>query len=458
MEETPRSTIENMLLEQRIFFATHKTKDLSFRLENLKKFKAAIIKYEAKITEALWLDLHKSFEEAYLTEISIVLQEIDNHTKNLKRWARPKRVCTPLHLLPSSSKILYEPLGVSLIIAPWNYPFQLLMNSLVGSISAGNCAILKPSPYTENIAKVMDEMVKETFNSNYIGIVQGSRITNEILLEQRFDIIFFTGSPSVGKVVMKAAAEHLTPVVLELGGKSPCIVDKSANLDLAAKRIAWGKTINAGQTCIAPDYLYVHQSVKDELIQKIIENIEEMFGKNIRESKFFPRIVNQQAFNRLENLLLQGNIRYGGDKDPLGKYISPTIIDGIKPEFQIMQEEIFGPILPVMEFDNINEVINYVNSNEKPLAFYYFGNNKQAKEVLSKTTSGGGCINDTIMHITNHNLPFGGVGNSGLGKYHGKSSFLVFSNQRAIFSSPTWIDLPLKYVPFKYFKLIKKLI
>jgi aldehyde dehydrogenase (NAD+) len=279
MDETPRSTIENMLLEQRRFFATHQTKSISFRLEMLKKFKAAIIKYEVKIAEALWLDLHKSYEEAYLTEISIVLQEIDNHIKNIKRWAKPKRVSTPLHLMPSSSKILYEPLGVSLIIAPWNYPFQLLMNSLVGSISAGNCAILKPSPYTENIAMVMDQMVKEAFNSNYIGIVQGSRKTNEILLEQRFDIIFFTGSPSVGKVVMKAAAEHLTPVVLELGGKSPCIVDKSANLDIAAKRIAWGKTINAGQTCIAPDYLYVHQSVKDELIQKIIENIEEMFGK-----------------------------------------------------------------------------------------------------------------------------------------------------------------------------------
>jgi len=458
MIDTTRNEIETMLQEQRKFFATNQTKDIRFRLENLQKFKFAIKKFDSKIAEALWKDLHKSYEEAYLTEISIVLQEIDNHIANLKHWARPKRVSTPVHLLPSSSKIIYEPLGVSLIMAPWNYPFQLLMNSLVGSISAGNCAILKPSPYTPNIAKVMEEMVKETFPPNYIDLVQGSRITNGILLEQRFDIIFYTGSPLVGKVVMKAAAEHLTPVVLELGGKSPCIVDKNANLDVAAKRIAWGKTINAGQTCIAPDYLFAHSSIKDELIRKIGENIELMFGKDIQKSKYFPRIVTPQAFERLEKLMLQGTIKFGGQKDASDKFISPTIIDDVKPEYPIMQEEIFGPILPVMQFEDIEEVVNYVNANEKPLAFYYFGKNKQANEVLDKTTSGGGCINDTLMHITNHNLPFGGVGNSGLGKYHGRESFLAFSNQRAIVCTPTWIDLPVKYVPFKYFSLIKKII
>jgi len=458
MIDTPRQEIETMLQEQRKFFATNQTKDIRFRLENLKKFKVAIKKYDTRIADALWNDLHKSYEEAYLTEISIVIQEIDNHIANLKRWARPKRVSTPVHLLPSSSKIIYEPLGVSLILAPWNYPFQLLMNSVVGSISAGNCAILKPSPYTPNIAKVMEEMVKETFPPNYIGLVQGSRVTNGILLEQRFDIIFYTGSPLVGKVVMKAAAEHLTPVVLELGGKSPCIVDKNANLDVAAKRIAWGKTINAGQTCIAPDYLFAHSSIKDELIRKIGENIELMFGKDIQKSKYFPRIVSQQAFERLEKLMLHGTIKFGGQRDALEKYISPTIIDDILPEHPIMQEEIFGPILPVMQFEDIEEVISYVNTNEKPLAFYYFGKNKQANEVLGKTTSGGGCINDTLMHITNHNLPFGGVGNSGLGKYHGRESFLAFSNKRSIVNTPTWIDLPVKYVPFKYFSVIKKII
>lgn len=458
MEDTSRNIIENMLQEQRTFFATDTTKNIYFRLKMLEKFKAAITKYETKITEALWEDLHKSYEEAYLTEISIVQQEIDNHIRHLKKWAKPKRVATPLHLLPSSSKIIYEPLGVSLIIAPWNYPFQLLMNSLVGAISAGNCTILKPSPYSESTAKVMEEMIKETFHENYIGIVQGGRKTNTILLEQRFDIIFFTGSPFVGKIVMKAAAEHLTPVVLELGGKSPSIVDKEANIAIAAKRIIWGKLINAGQTCIAPDYVFVHHLVKEELIEKIKENIDTMFGAAIQKSKFYPRIVNLKAFDRLEKLLQHGKVLVGGELDRKDKYIAPTIIDDIKPEYPIMQEEIFGPILPILTYEKIDEVVHYINSNEKPLAFYYFGNNQEAKEILNKTTSGGGCINDTLMHITNHKLPFGGVGNSGMGKYHGKSSFMAFSNQRAIVKSPTWIDLPFKYVPFKYFNLIKRII
>jgi aldehyde dehydrogenase (NAD+) len=458
MKDTAPNIIEQLLINQRKFFAGNKTKDIKFRIQQLKKFKTTIKKYEQKIADALWKDLHKSFEEAYLTEISIVLQEIDNHIKNLNRWSKPKKVSTPIHILPSSSKILYEPLGISLIIAPWNYPFQLLMNSLVGSISSGCCAILKPSPYTENIAMVMEEMIKETFPEEYISIVQGGRKTNQLLLEQRFDIIFFTGSPNVGKVVMKYAAEHLTPVVLELGGKSPCIVDQNANIDIAAKRIAWGKTINAGQTCIAPDYVFAHQSIKDALIEKIGHQITKMYGDKIDESNYFPRIVNKPAFERLSLLMKDGNIKFGGNTDEQDLFISPTIIDDVKPDFPIMKEEIFGPILPVLSFTSISDVLNYVNSNEKPLAFYYFGKNKTAKDILNKTTSGGGCINDTLMHITNHKLPFGGVGNSGLGKYHGKESFLAFSNRRSIVSTPTWIDMPFKYVPFKYFKLIKKII
>lgn len=458
MEETSRNSIENLLKEHREFFSTHTTKNVEFRIANLKKFKAAILQYEKEISDALWIDLHKSYEEAYITEISIVLQEIDNHIKHLKQWAKPKRVKTPLFLLPSSSKIIYEPLGVALIIAPWNYPFQLLMNSVVGAISAGCCALLKPSPDAPKIAKVMETLVQNTFDSNYISLVQGGRKVNEILFELRFDIIFFTGSPTVGKVVMKAAAEYLTPVVLELGGKSPCIVDANANIDIAAKRIAWGKTINAGQTCIAPDYLFVHHTVKDELLTKIEAHIVKMYGSNIKESKHFARIVNPQAFERLQKLMTKGTIKYGGEVDPSEKYIAPTIIDDVKPEFPIMQEEIFGPILPILTFDDINEVISYINSNEKPLAFYYFGKNDKAKEILAKTTSGGGCINDTLMHITNHNLPFGGVGNSGMGKYHGYTSFLSFSNQRTIVNTPTWLDIPLKYAPFKNFKLLKKII
>ncbi len=458
MKDTAKDVIENILQEQRTFYATNKTKEVAFRLKMLKKFKASIKKYEDKITTALWNDLHKSSEEAYLTEISIVVQEINNHIRNLKKWAKTKRVSTPFHLFPSKSRILYEPLGVSLIIAPWNYPFQLLMNSLVGSISAGNCAILKPSPYTVEIAKVMEELIKECFDPSYIALVQGNRDTNTLLLKQKFDVIFFTGSPYVGKVVMRAAAEHLTPVILELGGKSPCIVDQDANLSVAAKRIIWGKLINAGQTCIAPDYLYVHESVKDELVLKMVENLEEMFGKDIKKSAYFPRIVNEKAFDRLEKLLQHGTIIYGGETDKKERFFGPTIIEDIKPEFPIMQEEIFGPIVPIMTFKNISETIDYINSKEKPLAFYYFGTNKNAKDVLNKTTSGGGCINDTLMHVTNHKLPFGGVGNSGMGKYHGKNSFLAFSNQRAIVSTPTWLDLPIKYVPFKHFKYVKRII
>ncbi len=458
MKATEEKKIIQYIETQRDFFSTNKTKDPAFRLEQLRKLKQVISKYRQKIEDALWKDLHKSPEESYLTEISIVTGEIDNHIKHLKKWAKPKKVPTPLHLLPSKSRIIYEPLGLALIVAPWNYPFQLLINSLVGAVSAGCCSILKPSPYTPNIAQFMEEMLAEIFDTNYVATVQGNRDTNSFLFEQRFDIIFLTGSPYLGKIAMKAASKYLTPLVLELGGKSPCIVDAEANLDIAARRLIWGKLINAGQTCIAPDYLFVHQSIKDELLQKIIENIEKMYGKNIKDSRFYPRIVNTKALDRLAALLNEGNIIYGGDIDREERFIAPTIIDNVKPDFAVMQEEIFGPVLPVMSFENIDEVLDYVHAHEKPLAFYYFGNNKKAKEILKKSTSGGACINDTLMHITNHHLPFGGVGNSGMGKYHGKDSFLAFSNSRAVVTTPTWIDLPLKYVPFKYFKWIEKIL
>ena len=458
MEDSSNDLIRSILHRQRSFFASDKTKDLKFRIENLKKFRSAILKFEKKISDALWKDLHKSYEEAYLTEIYIVLSEINYHIKNLKLWAKPQKISTPIVLFPSSSKIIYEPLGVSLIIAPWNYPFQLLMNPLVGAISSGCTSVLKPSPYTPAVAEVMEEMITETFGPEYIGIVQGSRKVNELLLSERFDLIFYTGSPGVGKVVMKAAAEHLTPVILELGGKSPCIVDETADLDIAAKRIAWGKTINAGQTCIAPDYVFAHKSIKDELIVKIAENLEKMYGKDIQQSNFFPRIVNNQAFDRIVSLLQKGTIRYGGINDRRELYISPTIIDDILPDYPVMNQEIFGPVLPVLTYAHIDEAINYINTSEKPLAFYYFGNKSKAKSIFAKTSSGGGCINDIIIHIVNHNLPFGGVGNSGTGKYHGRASFLAFSNSRSVVSTPTWIDLSLRYVPFKYFKLIKRII
>lgn len=458
MKGTAENTIVQYIESQRDFFNSNKTKDIAFRLEQLRKLKKAILKNREELEKALWNDLHKSPEESYLTEISVVTQEIDNHIKHLKKWSKPKHVFTPLHLLPSSGKILYEPLGVALIVAPWNYPFQLLINSLVGSISAGCCSVLKPAPDTPTVAKVMEDMIKETFASNYIAVVQGRRDVNTILFNQRFDIIFLTGSPMLGKIAMKAAAGNLTPVVLELGGKSPCIVDSDAEIEIAAKRIAWGKLINAGQTCIAPDYLFAHQSIKDELLDKIEATIKQMYGDDIKKSRFYPRIVNERAIKRLEGLLNQGKIHSGGEVDSTERFIAPTIIDEVNPDYLVMQEEIFGPILPVMTFEHIDETISYINKNEKPLAFYYFGKNKKAKDILMKTTSGGACINDTIMHIANHNLPFGGVGNSGMGKYHGQESFLAFSNKRGVVSTPTWIDFPLRYVPFKYFKLIKKII
>ncbi len=458
MKDTPEKIIIEQLTNQRLFFSSNQTKSVGFRLEQLRKLKKVILHNQKKIEDALWTDLHKSPEEAYLTEISIVMQEIDYHIKHVKKWAKPKNVSTPLVLLPSSSKIIYEPLGISLIVAPWNYPFQILINSLIGSISSGCCSFLKPSPDAPCIAKVMEEMIVETFDPNYITLVQGGKETNTILFNQRFDIIFFTGSPKVGKVVMKAAAENLTPVVLELGGKSPCIVDAEANIEIAAKRIAWGKLINAGQTCIAPDYLFAHHSIKDELLDKIAANFIQMYGDDIKNSRFYPRIVNDGAMSRLEGLLKQGQLHTGGEVDKTERFIAPTIIDDVQPDYLVMQEEIFGPILPVMTFEHIDETINYINKNERPLAFYYFGNNEKAKDVLGKTTSGGACINDTLVHIANHNLPFGGVGNSGMGNYHGKESFLVFSNRRGIVRTPTWLDLPLKYVPFKYFNLIKKII
>jgi len=456
MTDTSLPVITNLVNSQKSFFSTLQTRNLPFRLEMLKLFKASVLKFEKKITDALWTDLHKSYEETYLTEISIVLKEIDNHIRHLKKWAKPERVRTPLILFPSTSKIIYEPLGTALIMAPWNYPFQLLMNPLTGAISAGCCALLKPSPYTPAAASVMEELVTATFPSEYIGIAQGGREVNKNLLEQRFDFIFCSGSPILGKIVMKAAAEHLTPVVLELGGKNPCIVDKNANIKTAAKRIAWGKTINAGQTCIAPDYLFAHHSIQEELLTEIAQHILRMYGPRPKESPWYPRIVNKQAVERLQKLMLHGEIVFGGEVDPEEKYIAPTIIQNVKPEYPVMQEEIFGPILPVLTFTDISEVTNYLNSQQKPLAFYYFGSDKEAKNILLKTSSGGCCINDTVMHFVNPNLPFGGTGNSGMGRYHGYYSFLAFSNKRSVVCSSKYIDIPLKYPPYRNFKLLKK--
>ncbi|MDD4848179.1 MAG: aldehyde dehydrogenase family protein, partial [Bacteroidales bacterium] len=356
----------------------------------------------------------------------------------------------PMLFFPSKSMIISEPFGNTLIIAPWNYPFQLLMCPLVAALAAGNTVVLKSSPYTPSVAKVLETIVNDAFDNKLVAIFDGGREVNTWLLQQRWDFIFFTGSPQLGRIIMQAAVPNLTPVVLELGGKSPCIVDEDANLKLAAKRIVWGKFLNAGQTCIAPDYMFVHQNVKDELLTLMQAEIQNMFGENPQESPDFPRIVSHKAMERLEKLIHNGRLVCGGDFDAEKRYIAPTIFDEIQPEDPIMQEEIFGPLMPVMTFTDITEVVEYLHQNEKPLAFYYFTKNrKKAKKILGETTSGGGVINDTIIHVANSKMPFGGVGNSGMGNYHGKFGFDTFSHQRAVAWSSSYIDIPLKYAPYQ---------
>ncbi|MBQ5843364.1 MAG: aldehyde dehydrogenase [Alistipes sp.] len=458
IENTSQSYIKETVASQRKYFQAGNTLDIPFRISALHRLQQAIIKWEKPLTDALWADLHKSYEEAYLTELSIVLGEIKNHISHLKSWAAPKRCHTPIKMFPSRSKIISEPLGVSLIIAPWNYPVQLLLNPLVGAISAGCTAILKPSPYTPNVAHVLEMMIEETFEDKYIAVVQGNRTVNTMLLEERYDIIFFTGSPILGKTVMAAAARNLTPVVLELGGKSPCIVDSSAEITKVARRIAWGKCLNAGQTCIAPDYLLVHQAVKEQLIEALRKEFRSLLGRNPQKSKYFVRIVNERAFDRLVGYLEGAKIVIGGKYDRSERFIEPTVIDNVNPNSPIMQEEIFGPIFPIVTFSTTDEAIAFVNKREKPLALYYFGDEQVAERVLHLTSSGGACINDTIMHIANENMPFGGVGNSGLSSYHGEESFKVFSHYRSVVSTPTWLDIPFRYMPYRLFSLVKKVL
>jgi aldehyde dehydrogenase (NAD+) len=364
--------------------------------------------------------------------------------------------------------VVKQPLGNTLIIAPWNYPVQLLLNPLVGAISAGCTAMLKPSPYVPNVSKVLSDMIRNTFPEEYIAIVEGNREVNQMLLAERWDLIFFTGSPSLGKMVMEAAAKTLTPVVLELGGKSPCIIDKDANLAVAAKRVAWGKALNAGQTCIAPDYLMLHEDIKEQFLQLLVKEWEHLLTKDSKQAKHFVRIVNDKALNRLISYLPSpspnspiasspnGRLYYGGHYDRAERYLSPTILTDVSPEAPVMQEEIFGPIFPVMTFKQIEEVTTFVMGRERPLALYYFGN--QGDYILRHTISGGACINDVIMHIVNHNMPFGGVGNSGMGSYHGRLSFDAFSHRRAVVITPTWIDFPFRYMPYKMWGLVKKLL
>lgn len=456
LTSTTPERIREIRGKQARYFHSGATLDVAVRKSNLKAFENAVLKWEKPLCDALWADLHKSYEEAYMTEISILLGEIRTHIRKIGKWTRRTCVPTPLKMFPSRSRIISEPLGTALIISPWNYPVQLLLTPLVGAISAGCTAVLKPSPYVPNVSKVIEDMIADTFPEDYIAVTQGHRDVNAALLEERWDIIFFTGSPSLGRRVMTAAAKYLTPVVLELGGKSPCIIDKDADINVAAKRVAWGKTLNAGQTCIAPDYLMVHEEVKDRFLKALGKAFAELLGSNPQESGHFVRVVNDAAFERLTGYFKDGNIVFGGHTDKAERYIEPTVLDNVSPDSPVMQEEIFGPIFPVLTFRNISEVTEFITSREKPLALYYFG--KNGDYVLKHTSSGGSCLNDTILHIANEHVPFGGVGMSGMGSYHGKLSFDAFTHYRSNIVTPTSIDLPFRYMPYKFFKMVKSLL
>ena len=458
IENTSAQRIESIVRAQREFFLTGKTRKHDFRREQLQRLQRAMKEWARPLFDALWQDLHKSEQEATLTELSIVEGEIRNHLRHLKRWMRPERRSTPLKMMPSRSRVVSEPLGTALIISPWNYPVQLLLNPLVGAISAGCTAVLKPSPYTPNVARVIEQMIMATFEEKYIAVVQGNRDVNTSLLAQRYDVIFFTGSPSLGRIVMQAAAKHLTPVVLELGGKSPCIVDKGADVKIAAQRIAWGKTLNAGQTCIAPDYLLIHHSLQEQFIEEFKLAVERLHGKDPRSSQHYVRLVNDRAWERVASYLKDGRVVAGGEHIREERYIAPTLLSDVNPSAPVMQEEIFGPVLPMITFDEREEIVRFITEREKPLAFYYFGKEEKGWKMLRRTSSGGACINDTIMHIANEGLPFGGVGNSGMGAYHGKLSYDAFSHYRAVVVTPTWLDLPFRYMPYKMFSFVKKLL
>ena len=458
ISNTPTAEIKSIVESQRKYFATNATLDRKFRKEQLKRLQSALKKWEKPLCDALWTDLHKSAEEAILTELSIVAGEVKNHLSHLKGWMKSRSVCTPLKMMPSRSRIVSEPLGNALIMAPWNYPVQLLLNPLVGAISAGCTAILKPSPYVPNVSRVIEEMITATFDKEYIAVVQGNREVNGALLDERFDIIFFTGSPELGRRVMAAAAKNITPVVLELGGKSPCIVDAEADIKIAARRIAWGKTLNAGQTCIAPDYLLIHRSRQEEFIKEFGKAVARLHGNDTKTSRHYVRLVTDKAFDRVSSYMKEGRIAYGGNTDKAERYIEPTLLADVATDSPVMQEEIFGPVLPMIPFDNRAEAIEFIRNREKPLALYYFGKVKNGKEVIRLTSAGGSCINDTIMHIANENIPFGGVGNSGMGHYHGKLSFDAFSHQRSVVTTTTLLDLPFRYMPYKMFGLVKKLL
>lgn len=451
--------VEHMIADQHEFYYTGATKSVEFRKEQLSRLKKAVQHHEKEIVQALYKDLRKSEFEAYATEVGFVLDSIGYMMKHLEDWMKPEQVKTPLHLLPAKSFIMREPYGSVLIIGPFNYPFQLVMEPLIGAIIGGNCAILKPSESTVHTTQVIKKMIASTFPPNYIRVVEGEKEETSALIHAPFDFIFFTGSVAVGKIVMKAAAERLTPIALELGGKSPAVIDHTANLEVAAKRIVWGKFVNAGQTCVAPDYLLVHHEVKDKLVHLLKKTISDFYGKDSQQSLDYGRIVNQRQFDRLNDLIQKEGqyVSAGGRVDSEDLYIEPTLLEGVSWDSPSMEDEIFGPILPIMTYDRLETAVRQIRKLPKPLAAYFFSENEKATNYfLEELPFGGGCINDTISHVGSSHLPFGGVGPSGMNAYHGKTSFEAFTHSKSILKKSTKLPVNIIFPPYKNkVKLVK---
>lgn len=450
-------SIEEIVKRQRDFFQSGVTKSINYRLQALKKLKELILSKEESICEALKKDLNKSPMESYMTEVGMTLSELNYTIKHLKGWARVKHVPSPMAQFHAKSFVLSEPYGVTLVMSPWNYPFLLCLEPLIGALAAGNCCILKPSNYSPNTSAIICEIIKECFPSKYVTVVEGGREENAQLLEQKLDYIFFTGGLSVGKLVMEKAAKHLTPVTLELGGKSPCIIEKSANIKLAAKRVVFGKFLNSGQTCVAPDYVLVQEEVQEEFIKYVTHYTKKMFGLDVFANDNYPKMINLKHYQRVLGLIQTQNVVFGGVGKEESLQIAPTLLRGITAQSLVMQEEIFGPILPLISYKSLKEAELFILDREKPLACYIFTRNQAVEARLLRNLSfGGGCVNDTIIHLATSRMGFGGVGNSGMGSYHGKLSFDTFSHMKSIVKKYNWIDLPFRYQP--YTKIKEKLV
>lgn len=441
--------IDKIMENQRTFFNTGRTKKLGFRLEALNRLESSVKAHEQEIFQALKKDLNKSSFESYMTEVGMTLAELSYVKKHLPFWEGKKRKLSPLAQFPSESFTMREPYGVVLVMAPWNYPFMLCMEPLIGAIAGGNCSVVKPSAYAPAVSKILATIVEEVFPKKYVTVVEGGREENTLLLEQRFDYIFFTGGVTVGKMVMEKAAENLTPVTLELGGKSPCIVTEDAKLSLAAKRLVFGKYLNSGQTCVAPDYLLVSEKVKEEFLAWIVFWIEKMLGKEPLENPDYPKMINEKHYQRVMNLMVGEKISCGGYGNTETLQITPTVLEEVSWDSPIMQEEIFGPVLPVVTYKTLEEAIEKVKNREKPLALYLFTESRSIqKKVLRELSFGGGCVNDTIIHLATSRMGFGGVGGSGMGSYHGKKSYETFTHEKSIVKKSSYIDLPIRYMPY----------